>query len=149
VHAEEAMARRKERQAFVSRFPGRLHRWEECAGKTIQRVSSAGSGRVLLFEDGSFLVAAEWSGSPDDLQAVLMEARSLLEPAQPAGYAELDRLRSEEAEAMRLGRMEKIVGAVRTNLPQIPELREALQATLDSMGGPARPRDTDEREQEK
>ena len=53
-----------------------------------------------------------------------------LETAQPEAYAELDRRIAVEREAMRLARMEKVLGAVETNLPQIPELREELRRLL-------------------
>jgi diglucosylglycerate octanoyltransferase len=133
MHAEEAMERRKERMAFVRAFPGRLESWEEAIGKRIVHVRTGSGGATLvLFADGTFLLAGDWAGAPDDLQALLRDARPALEPHQPAAYAQLDALLAAEAEAMRLGRMEKVIGAVRTNLPNIPELREALLELLQT-----------------
>jgi hypothetical protein len=134
MHAEEAMEKRKARLAFVRDFPGRLESWADAAGKRVAQVHSGPDAATLvLFDDGSFLVTGTWAGPPDDLQTLLLDARSVIEPFQPAAYAQLDTLRGEEAEAMRLGRMEKVVGAVQNNLAQIPELREALLELLQPL----------------
>jgi diglucosylglycerate octanoyltransferase len=135
MHAEEAMERRKARIAFILAFPGRLERWEQAVGKSVAHVQTgAGGATLVLFGDGTFLVAGPWTGAPDELQALLSDARAALEPHQPDAYAQLDALQAAEAEAMRLGRMEKVLGAVRNNLPQIPELREALLELLQARG---------------
>jgi hypothetical protein len=134
MHAEEAMEKRKARLAFVRDFPGRLESWAEAAGKRVAQVHTGPNATsLILFHDGTFLVTGAWAGPPDDLQTLLLDARSVIEPFQPAAYAQLDMFRGEEAEAMRLGRMEKVVGAVQNNLTQIPELRAALLALLQSV----------------
>src|SRR5262245_11280025 len=113
MYAEEAMEKRKARQAFVWAFPGRLDRWEEAVGKRVAHLHTGRDGASLvLFDDGTFLVTGAWAGSPDDLQTLFQDARALLEPHQPDAFAQLDRLLIAEAEAMRLGRMEKVLGAV-------------------------------------
>lgn len=133
MHAEEAMEKRKARLAFVRDFPGRLDSWADAAGKRVAQVHSGPDAtNLVLFHDGTFLVTRAWAGPPDDLQTLLLDARSVIEPSQPSAYAQLDKLRGEEAEAMRLGRMEKVVGAVRNNLTEIPELREALLELLQA-----------------
>jgi diglucosylglycerate octanoyltransferase len=133
MHAEAAMERRKARAEFVRDFPGRLESWVQAVGKSVIHVHGGRDGGTLvLFHDGTFLVTGPWTGSPDDLQVLLLEARLAIEPHQPAAYAQLDALRGAEAEAMRLGRMEKVLGAVQNNLAQIPELREALLNLLQA-----------------
>jgi hypothetical protein len=39
---------------------------------------------------------------------------------------------------MRLARMEKVLGAVETNLPRVPELREELRRLLERAPEPGR-----------
>jgi hypothetical protein len=136
MYAEEAMEKRKARMAFVRAFPGRLEGWDQAVGKSVAQVHPGSNGATLVFfDDGTFLVTGAWTGALDDLQILLLDARRLIEPHQPSAYAQLDALRAAEAEAMRLGRMEKVLGAVQTNLPQIPELRESLLELLHAREG--------------
>lgn len=127
--SEIALHRRRDKQEFVRQFPG-LITPADTTGKTVEQVAEVAAVHLLLFTDGTFLVTPPPHGSVEELLALLLAARPVLEAAQPAAYAELDRLIEAEREAMRLARMEKVLGAVETNLPQIPELREELRRLL-------------------
>ena len=128
--SEAALARRRERHEYVATFPGLIGSWGEAVGKSVEVVVGGAAAQVVVFTDGSFLVAG--SGPPDGeaLLAALDTGRTVLAHHQREGYAELDRRLAAEREAMRLARMEKVIGAVETNLPQIPELRERLKRLL-------------------
>lgn len=138
--SEAALARRREKHEYAERFPGLLRDWSEAAGKRVECVVPAGEGVLVVFEDATFLLALPGPASGDPLLRALQEGRPALQRYRPAEVAELDRLAAAEREAMRLARMEKVLGAVRTNLPHIPELREELRRLLqedaDSSTGP-------------
>jgi hypothetical protein len=130
--SEAALERRREKVALVQQFPGRLESWEEAVGRTVAGTAGPPGTTLLVFTDGTFLLAAPGSSRPDDLLAALLAARDLLAPHRHAALYELDRRVAAEQEAMRLARMEKVIGAVETNLPEIPELREALLRVLEN-----------------
>ncbi|MBI3805712.1 MAG: hypothetical protein HY282_18325 [Nitrospirae bacterium] len=116
-----------EKVAFAKGFPGRLTDWAAAEGKTVERVLSIGAARALLFSDGTFLIVAASEPEPAVLIAALLAARPLLERHHPKGYETLDRHISTDRELQRRARLENIMGAIRNNLPQIPELKEALR----------------------
>jgi hypothetical protein len=135
--SEAALAKRAERRRFLETFEGRLDSWSGAVGKTVAAIAllPGQEERVAVaFADGSFLLTCPAEAALDVVEAGLIALREQLEPRHEAAYADLDRLRSEEAEAMRLARMEKVLGAVQTNLPQIPELRAELLRLLDLSG---------------
>jgi hypothetical protein len=82
---------------------------------------------VLVFSDGSFLIAPALAPEPWELTEALGTARALLEPRHQAAYAEYDRLVRSDQEALRAARLEKILGAIQNNLAQIPELKDRLR----------------------
>jgi len=129
-YSQAALECRREKAEHVLAFPGLLRSWVEAAGKRVERVVKHADVCLVVFDDGCSLVARSGPDRADDLLAVLQAARGALEPHQAAAYAELDRLAAAEREAMRLARMEKVLGAVETNLPQVPELREELKRLL-------------------
>ena len=132
-YSEAALERRREKFACLEAFPGLLRDWSDARGKTVEQVVVAADERVLVFTDGCFLVARPGPVSGEALQKAVEAARPALEAHQGEALAELDRLAAAEREAMRLARMEKVLGAVETNLPQVPELREELRRLLDSV----------------
>jgi|GEM_PF-263122 len=132
-HSEAALARRKEKLEFARAFPGMLTDWARAAGRTVKRVCQAPAAAVLFFTDGSFLIARPDTLSNDELLNTLDAVREELQQAQPAGFAELQRKIDAEREAMRKARMEKVLGAVETNLPAIPELRAELRLLLERL----------------
>lgn len=131
AHSEAAMALRQRKFDFAEAFPGRLADLAAAVGKTlVGSVQMEGSATLLAFSDGTFAFA-DPAPLRGELVKSLLAAREFLAAKHGAAYAELDRLIAAEAEEMRLGRMEKVIGAVRTNLPEIPELREELRRVLD------------------
>ena len=130
-YSEAALQRRSEKFAFAAAFPGRLASFRETEGKTIAAAAPHDEGWVLVFTDGTFIHAAPGAGSRDGLLAAILAAREALVPFHGQALDELDRRIEAEREAMRLARMEKVLGAVETNLPQIPELRSELRRVLD------------------
>ncbi len=64
-------------------------------GKTIENVTPINGttgATVLVFDDGSFVVASPLIPEPSDLREALQQARHQLEPKYPQAYAEYDRL---------------------------------------------------------
>lgn len=137
--SEEALARRREKAEYAAAFPGLIRDWEQAEGKAVQAVIRSGDGAVVVFADGSFLIGSPGPASSDELLRGILSARSVLSRHWTAALAELDRLIDAETRAMRLARMEKVLGAVETNMELIPELREELVKLLD--GKKAQPAD--------
>lgn len=128
--SEAALDVRRQKQALAAALPGRLDSWTAAAGRTVAGTLPLDSGELVVFTDGAYLFARPAPLAGDALVTALLAARTLLEPHHGAVLAELERLAAAEREAMRLARMEKVLGAVETNLPQIPELRAALEKLL-------------------
>ncbi len=131
---EEKWKANQEKVAFMKRFPGLTLSWEHAAGKTIATViplTGKPGSAVLIFQDGSFIVAPPLAPEPWELGEALRCARSDLEPQHPEAYAEYDRLVRRDKEALRSARLEKIIGAIENNLEQIPELKERLRQLVD------------------
>lgn len=132
-YSESALAKRAERRRQLEQFPGRLAGWDAAVGKTVTAVAPVASRDrqfAVAFTDGSFLLTRPVEAAPEAVEAALAGLRDAMEAHHREAYAILDRLQAEEAEAMRLARMEKVLGAVQTNLPQIPELRAELLRLL-------------------
>lgn len=121
--------------AFVKQFPGRVHTWNEVAGKKIEKAISlpGRSGAILIFHDQTFVVVPRLDPDPADLLAGVMAARSELEAVNVSLYQELDRLVQRERKLLRQARLEKILGAVTHNMPSIPELKEELLKLLSRL----------------
>jgi diglucosylglycerate octanoyltransferase len=134
-YSEAALARRQEKFAYAENFPGLLRDWSDAEGKRVESVAPLGEGALVLFEDGTFFHAVPGPVLGDPLLRVLEESRPALSRHRARELAELDRRIAAEQEAMRLARMEKVLGAVRTNLPHIPELREELIRLLEDLRG--------------
>jgi hypothetical protein len=127
---EEKWKANQEKVAFTKQFPGLTLDWNACAGKTIQAViplTGKQGAAVVVFTDGSFTVVPQLTPEPWELGQALVDARAHLEPKHHAAYAEYDRLAQKDKEALKSARLEKIVGAIRNNLEQIPELKDRLK----------------------
>ncbi len=135
MSADEVWKANREKVSFVKQFPGRLHTWDEVAGKKIEKVIAlpGRSGSMLIFQDRSFAVVSKLEPEPADLLAGLLAARSELEPGNITIYQELDRFVQREKDLLRRARLEKIVGAVTHNMPAIPELKEELLKLLSKL----------------
>ncbi len=119
--------------AYAKSFPGRLAGGAEAIGKTVRDVVSADGVSALIFSDGTFYVFAPSEIMPGPLLKVIASARPLLETSHLGGYAELDRLSAYDRRMQREARLQNILGAVRNNLPEIPELKEALRNFLNEI----------------
>jgi len=131
---EEKWKANQAKVAFMKRFPGLALSWAALQGKTLEAVAplagKAGAA-VLIFSDGSFVVAPPIAPEPWELTDGLGAARKVLEPKHPDAYAEYDRLVHQDKEALRAARLEKIVGAIQNNLEQIPELKDRLRRLVN------------------
>lgn len=122
-----------EKVAFAKAFPGRLMTWESAVGKKVEQVVSV-SGReagLVVFEDGTFILIPSPDLEPADLIQALLAGRPFLERRHPAAFTELDRWIATDKEMQRMARLENIIGAIRNNLPQIPELKDRLKKFLE------------------
>lgn len=127
---EEKWKANLEKVAFIKRFPGLATSWDQVGGKTIETVlplPTKPEMAVLIFTDGSFVVAPVPAPQPAELGEALSTARQALESRHQEAYAEYDRLVRKDKEALRAARLEKILGAIENNLAQIPELKERLR----------------------
>jgi hypothetical protein len=119
-----------EKVAFIKQFPGLVFAWQEVSGKTVQSViplpSQAGAA-AIVFTDGSFLFAPPLLTQPKELGEGLAAVRSVLEAHYPEAYMKYDRLVQQDKEATKAARLEKILGAIQTNVHQIPELRDRIR----------------------
>ncbi len=119
--------------AFMKQFPGLLAGWKDTQGKTVTAIvplKSKPEEMVVVFSDGSFLLAPPHTPEPWELTDGLAEARSVLEPHHREAYAIHDRLTAQDREATRAARMDKIIGAIQNNLDQIPELKDRIKALV-------------------
>ncbi len=131
---EEKWKANQDKVAFMKRFPGLTTSWQETIGKTVEAVAplpSKAGAAVVVFSDGSFVVAPPVAPEPWELTEGLGAARGYLEPTHAAAFAEYDRLVRKDQEALRAARLEKILGAIQNNLGEIPELKDRLRRLVD------------------
>jgi hypothetical protein len=118
--------------AFAMAFPGLLADWKDAQGKTIDSVVPAGETTVVLFTDGTFGLIPVRERDPASVVAALAAARARLEPRHAEAYGTLDRLEARDRELARRARLEKVLGAIRHNAAEIPELRDAVRRLVAS-----------------
>jgi diglucosylglycerate octanoyltransferase len=127
---EEKWKANMEKVAFMKQFPGLAGSWEQIAGRTIESVTPLPlkpGYATLVFTDGSFIVVPPLDTQPKELGEGLTTARTLLEARHSEPYKEYDRLVKQDKDATRVARLEKIIGAIRNNLEQIPELKDRIR----------------------
>ncbi len=119
--------------AFRKRFPGLVTSWEQIEGHTVERVvplpAKAGSA-ALVFSDGRFAFVTPAEPESLDIAAGLAAIRPFLESTYAEAYAEYDRLVFDDREAMRVARLERIIGAIQNNMKDIPELKDRLRGLV-------------------
>ena len=128
--ADEKWKANMEKVAFMKAFPGLLSRWEQLAGKTVETVAplkSKAGAATLICTDGSFVVLPPVTMEPYELGEALQAGRSYLEPKHPEAYVGYDQLLKKDKDAQRTARLENILGGIRNNMEQIPELKDRLK----------------------
>lgn len=122
--------------AFAMAFPGLLFDWKHAQGKTIDAIVPAQETTVVVFTDGTFAIAPVRELDPASVVAALAAARPRLEAVRAEAYATLDRLDATDRELARRARMEKVLGAIRHNAREIPELKDAVRRLVASWAAP-------------
>ena len=128
--ADDKWKANMEKVAFMKAFPGLLRHWEALAGKTVEAVTplkSKAGAAALICTDGSFVVLPPLTTEPYELSEALQAGRSYLEPKHPEAYIGYDQLLKKDKDAQRTARLENILGAIRNNMEQIPELKDRLK----------------------
>lgn len=128
--ADDKWKANMEKVAFLKAFPGFLHNWEALAGKTIEAVTplkSKSGTAAVVFTDGSLIVAPALVAEPYELGEALQASRPYLEPKHREAYVGYDQLVKKDKDAQRSARLENILGAIRNNMEQIPELKDRLK----------------------
>lgn len=131
---EEKWKANLEKVAFMKRFPGLLAEWTALEHKSVEAViplRGKQGAAAIIFHDGTFAIAPPMSVEPYELGETLQRARTYLERNHPDAYAEYDRLVRKDQDALKAARLEKIVGAIRNNLEQIPELKDRLKRLVE------------------
>jgi hypothetical protein len=98
--------------------------------KTVEAVTplkSKAGAAALICTDGSFVVLPPLTTEPYELGEALQAGRSYLEPKHPEAYLGYDQLLKKDKDAQRTARLENILGAIRNNMEQIPELKDRLK----------------------
>ena len=128
--ADDKWKANMEKVAFMKAFPGLLRHWEALAGKTVEAVTplkSKAGAAALICTDGSFVVLPPLTTALYGLGEALPACRSYLEPKLPEAYIGYDQLLKKDKDAQRTARLENILGAIRNNMEQIPELKDRLK----------------------
>jgi hypothetical protein len=128
----------KANQAKVSHakaFPGLLPAWESSTGKTIKQVIPLDKhpATVLIMEDNTFAVASRLDPLPAEILEGLRIAKPVLGTVYPEAYRELERRAALDKELTRRSRKENILGAIKNNLPHIPELKKEIADLLSRL----------------
>ncbi len=132
---EEKWQAAKDKAVYAKQFPGMITTWEALAGKTVAQALPLKKRPfiLLLFSDRSFAFAPPLDLDPSDLIPCLEEARPYLEKIYPEAYRTLAELDFKNRELQRRARLEKILGAIRNNLAEIPELKDELKKFLERL----------------
>jgi hypothetical protein len=128
--ADDKWKANMEKVAYLKAFPGFLQNWEELVGKTVEAVTPLKSkigAAAVVFTDGSLIVAPALTAEPYQLGEALQASRHHLEPKHREAYALYDQLVKKDKDAQRTARLENILGAIRNNMAQIPELKDRLK----------------------
>lgn len=131
---EEKWKANQAKVAFMKTFPGLTMSWDQITGKSIEGVAplkTRPGAALVMFTDGSFVVAPPLAPEPWELTDGLGAARHFLEPKHRQAYQEYDRLARKDKEALREARLEKILGAIHNNLDHIPELKDRLRQLVN------------------
>jgi hypothetical protein len=125
---EQKWAANNEKTAFIKHFPGLLLNWPECLGKKVKKVVPLkdGVGVALMMEDGAFTVAPKIDPPIHQIYEAIQSFRPELESRLPEAYRTLDEKAAIDEEMTRKARLENILGAIRNNMAEMPELKEEI-----------------------
>lgn len=128
----------REKVTYAKSFPGLLSAWSEVRGKRVETVVPVDDRAffVLIFDDKTFLITGVSESEPAQILEALRAARHVLEPVYPEAYRSLDQHTLRDKELTRKARLENILGAIRNNLAQIPELPSELEKLLNELKPP-------------
>ncbi|MHB1285163.1 MAG: hypothetical protein ACYCYP_01155 [Leptospirales bacterium] len=139
MYVERKWQVNREKNEHARSCPGLVVSLKETVGRRIEAViplnlPGKSPMSILVFEGGCFFIASD-SGEvqPPELLGAIEAVRTTIGPHFPDFYQKLDRLSSEDREMQRLARLENILGAIRNNAGQIPELMEAVRLLLSEM----------------
>jgi hypothetical protein len=124
---EEKWAANRAKVEFAMTFPGLIREWKDARGKTVDAVIDCADVRAVIFTDGAFALVPSRELDPATVVAALAAARPLLERVHAEAYATLDRLAARDRELGRRARLGNILGAIRHNAEDIPELKDAVR----------------------
>lgn len=129
---EEKWAANDEKVAFIKQFPGLFLNWSECLGKRLKKAIPLkdGIGTVLAMEDGAFTVAHKIDPTAHQMLEGIQSIRPELESHLAEAYRTLDQKVERDKEMARRARLDKILGAIRNNISEIPELKEEITKLL-------------------
>jgi len=125
---EEKWAANQEKTAWIMSFPGLVRNWSECEGKRVKKTLPLkdGTGQVVMMDDGTFTVAARLDPTTHQILEGIQSLRPELESRLIEAYRKLDEKVEREKEMTRKARMEKILGAIRNNMSELPELKKEI-----------------------
>ena len=127
--ADEKWKANMEKVAFLKAFPGFLHNWEARGenGRSRDAAQEQGGGgsrglyrRLIDRRPGA-------DGRTVRIRRGPASSRRYLEPKHREAYAGYDQLVKKDKDAQRSARLENILGAIRNNMEQIPELKDRLK----------------------
>jgi hypothetical protein len=132
---EEKWAANEEKAAFIKTFPGLFLGWPEAVGRKIKKVVPLKDGldAVLLMEDATFTVASKIDPAIHQIYEGIQAIRPELESRLSEAYHLLDKKVFKEKEMTRKARLEKILGAIRNNMAEIPELKEEIEKLIQGL----------------
>ncbi|HTN43516.1 MAG TPA: hypothetical protein VMN77_06930 [Nitrospiria bacterium] len=132
---EEKWAANEEKAAYIKKFPGLFLNWSEALGKKINKVVplNDGIGAVLLMEDGTFTVVSKIDPTIHQIYEGIQSLRPELEPRLSGAYRTLDEKVLRDKRMTSKARLEKILGAIRNNMSEIPELKEEIEKLIRSL----------------
>lgn len=134
---QEKWAANEEKVAYVKQFPGLFLDWAESVGFKVKKVIplSDRTGAVLSMSDGSFTVVQAIDPTVHQILEAIQALRPELETRYSEAYRTLDQKVARDRELARKARMEKILGAIRNNVSEIPELKGEIKELLEHLPG--------------
>jgi len=93
----------------------------------------SGTGTVLAMEDGTFAVTSKIEPVIHEIYDAIQLLRPEMESIRPEAYRILDEKVALDKEMARKARLEKILGAIRNNISELPELKEEISKLMKQL----------------